>query len=530
MENASNVEKKATDLSAQTPFVIYESGTPRWIANTIYDSADSTIEMFTKQSPDDAFADLRGRTQLVPHRLHDADSSAVWMTYFELFLTRQGDDTPTFAARLEMLRCMTQKPPEKAWASLGEYVLSNVDELSGWTSSHIRVLSEREQVFRRDDGLYYRYLEDGTLCQVIGEKTLHETRLDFITTQVLWKYGNIRQSLELFSWFATSADFEQNSAAYPKYMKASLWEPKWRRLQHDWLLQHWDRTRTVKWRPNSNLCDPDWLAADLLGHVTDTLKIDGWQRRIAPSLENPTMFGEQYDRQLDCVLDCHLRIGNDDEFMFQFGGRQYRWLNGSPEADTVISVAMTKDEDSAKVEEELNHLLTVLSWEHSIAIARRTGSGIISARRPLPWTSGVRSSMGLLVEPQWLFRTDVSKLSPEKWLAMALFREALNARSVFYEFLNYWKAIEVAFPKVPIRRTWIDSTVDKLHFEQERIAEIKNLNASVADYLYSDSRCAIAHVGHDPFVNPDASEDSRRLARDAHIVKDLAKLAIQQMP
>ena len=530
MENSSNVEKKATDHSAQTPFVIYDSGTPRWIANTIYDSADSTIEMFTKRSPDDAFVDLRGRTQLVPHRLHDADSSAVWMTYFELFLTRQGDDTPTLAARLDMLRCMTQKPPEKAWASLREYMLSNVDELSGWTASHFRVLSEREQVFRRDDGLYYRYLEDGTLCQVIGAKTLHETRLDFITTQVLWKYGNIRQSLELFSWFAISVDFEQNSAAYPKSMKASLWEPKWRRLQHDWLLHHWDRTRTVKWRPNSNLCDPDWLAADLLGHVTDTLKIDGWQRRIAPSLENPTMFSEQYDRQLDCVLDCHLRIGSEDEFMFDFCGRQYRWLNGSPEADTVISVAMKKDEDSAKVEEELNHLLTVLSWEHSIAIARRTGSGIISARRPLPWTSGVRSSMGLMVEPQWLFRTDVSKLSPEKWLAMALFREALNARSVFYEFLNYWKAIEVAFPRVPIRRTWIDSTVDKLHFERERIKEIKTLNASVADYLYSDSRCAIAHVGHDPFVNPDASEDSRRLARDAHIVKDLAKLAIQQMP
>ena len=112
---------------------------------------------------------------------------------------------------------------------------------------------------------------------------------------------------------------------------------------------------------------------------------------------------------------------------------------------------------------------------------------------------------------------------------MALFREALNARSVFYEFLNYWKAIEVAFPQVPARIAWIDSTVEKLHFERERIAEIKSSNASVADYLYSDSRCAIAHVGREPFVNPDASEDSRRLARDAHIVKDLAKSAIAQM-
>jgi hypothetical protein len=160
--------------------------------------------------------------------------------------------------------------------------------------------------------------------------------------------------------------------------------------------------------------------------------------------------------------------------MFEFGRRQYRWLNGSPEADTVISVAMKKDEDTANVEQELNHLLTLLSWEHSIAIARKTGSGIIGARRPLPWTSGVRSGMGLFVEPQWLIGMDSSELSQEKWLAMALFREALNARSVFYQFLNFWKAIEVAFPKVPARRTWIDANVDKLHFERERITEIQS--------------------------------------------------------
>jgi hypothetical protein len=47
--------------------------------------------------------------------------------------------------------------------------------------------------------------------------------------------------------------------------------------------------------------------------------------------------------------------------------------------------------------------------------------------------------------------------------------------------------------------------------------------------IHSDSRCAIAHVDHQPFVNPDASEDHRRLLLDSRIVKDLARLAIQQM-
>src|SRR5207247_9088280 len=119
---------------------------------TVHAAAESRIVMFTKRSSDDAFADLRGHTRLVPHRLHDANSSAVWMTYFELFLTRQGDDTPTLAARLDMLRCMTQKPPEKAWASLRAYMLSNVDELAAWTHSHVRVLEDGEQDVRRRRG------------------------------------------------------------------------------------------------------------------------------------------------------------------------------------------------------------------------------------------------------------------------------------------------------------------------------------------------------------------------------------------
>jgi hypothetical protein len=35
-------------------------------------------------------------------------------------------------------------------------------------------------------------------------------------------------------------------------------------------LLQWYATRTVIWRPWSNLCDPQWLAADLLAAITDT--------------------------------------------------------------------------------------------------------------------------------------------------------------------------------------------------------------------------------------------------------------------
>lgn len=512
-----------------TPFLVYESGTPYFIPDLIYEQGEYTLEVFKRNGPDAAIEQLRKESRNVSYSLRNADLKTIWLKYLEVFLSQQGEDTPPLASRLEMLENMIMRPPAKAWQQLREYLVEKVDVLSGWSTSFRRTLSEQEQIFRGDDGLYYRYGEGRKLYQVIGAKTLRETHLDFITDHILRAYGNLRLPIELFSWFAISVDFEANHDAYPKAMKAVLSEPKWQVIQHKWSLQHWDRSRTVKWRPNSNLCDPEWLAADLLGHLTDTLKIDAWQERVTRRLEHPKTFEDPYDRQMDCVLDCRLQIGSEDEFCFEFAGRPFRWINGSLESDAIISIALKKNENHLTVEKELNRLLTLLGWEHKIAIARQAGSSVVGAKRPLPWIAGTRSGMGLLVEPQWLFRQPPNQISERKWLAMSLFREALNSRSVFYEFLNYWKAIEVAYRKVNQRCAWIDSHVDQLHLERDRVAEIRKNQTSVADYLFKDSRCAVAHVDKRPFVDPDKTEDYHRLSRDARLVKGLARMAIEAM-
>jgi hypothetical protein len=48
--------------------------------------------------------------------------------------------------------------------------------------------------------------------------------------------------------------------------------------------------------------------------------------------------------------------------------------------------------------------------------------------------------------------------------------------------------------------------------------------------LYTDSRCAVPHVDHRPFVDSDKAEDYHRLARDIRLVKGLARMAIESMP
>jgi len=363
MDNSSSGRRLSIDPKAggdKTPFLVYENGTPYLIPNSIYTQAEHALGFFTKANPDAAFEQLRKETGNVGHSLQNSDLDSIWLKYFELFLRQQGEDTPPLASRLEMLQLMLRRPPSEAWCQLRKYLIENVDVLSGWSSSFRRVLSERDQIFRGDHGLYYQYGEDGKLYQVIGAKTLRETHLDFITDQILRAYGNLRLPIELFSWFAISVDFEENSSIYPKAMKAVLSEPKWQVIQHRWSLQHWDRSRTVKWRPNSNFCDPEWLVADLLGHLTDTLKIDAWQDRVERRQGHATTFADPYERQMDCVLDCHLRVGNEDELCFEFAGRPYRWINGSLESDTIISVALKRTEDHLSIEEELNRLLTLL--------------------------------------------------------------------------------------------------------------------------------------------------------------------------
>src|ERR1700730_8919550 len=140
---------------------------------------------------------------------------------------------------------MTQVPLESAWHQLRSYVIEHCDELSGWGSSTKKLLSERHNIFRDDDGLYYER-RNGQLFQVIGGKTFIKARLDFITDHLIKHYGNLRLPLRLFALFGISGDFKSNSSAYPRAMKAVLTEPRWQNVSHHWTLQYWDRTRTVK--------------------------------------------------------------------------------------------------------------------------------------------------------------------------------------------------------------------------------------------------------------------------------------------
>jgi hypothetical protein len=77
----------------------------------------------------------------------------------------------------------------------------------------------------------------------------------------------------------------------------------------------------------------------------------------------------------------------------------------------------------------------------------------------------------------------------------------------------------------------VDSFPAKTHMiERERVATILQNNPRISVYLDNNCRNAVAHVFHQPFVDPDSSEDFVRLSLDLPIARSLAKMAMRTLP
>ena len=118
---------------------------------------------------------------------------------------------------------------------------------------------------------------------------------------------------------------------------------------------------------------------------------------------------------------------------------------------------------------------------------------------------------------------------PKARLALALYREALGVRHTPYEFLGYFKILNVLYPHMADQVTWINRS---LHHVTEarakaRAAQLALLHADVGEYLYVSGRCAVAHAFKQPLVDPDSPEDVFRLADDALVVRALAEYLME---
>ena len=514
--------------STDTPFVYFVSGTPVYPPNTLYKGLNTALAAAEQKSFQEVLkefakvGDVAGQWAVLPE--------GWWyhflLTYMNYFRNNFSAPEEMEKSALEILKLIAGgSSPDAVWPELIAYITADIENLSGWTKSWIKELAERNNVFKGEDGNYYCHDYDGTLIQINGAKTTPETRLDFITDQILRSYGCLRQVFNVFSAFAISYEFERDASVFPRSMKAVLVEPQFNDTSHHWQLMQYQRTRSIKWRPLSNFCDPEWLAGDLLARITDTLDRNLWQEQVEKQKDQPNSLDQGCPWQVDHVLDSGLTIGIGEQIYFSFEGRTFRWINGTPETKATISIGVRDINGHRAEDESLNRLLSLLVWEHRQPIVKEGGVG--GARRPIPHIWGPRMSAGIQIDPQYLFR-DAGAYSEKRWLALALFKEGVNSRSVFYRFLNFWKIIELTVRDKDPRWAWINAKTPRLGLHRERIQEIIKSNPNVAEYLDYSGRCAIAHVFRDPIINPDDNDDYIRISQDVRVVEDLARTAIEE--
>jgi len=128
------------------------------------------------------------------------------------------------------------------------------------------------------------------------------------------------------------------------------------------------------------------------------------------------------------------------------------------------------------------------------------------------------------------FRVDYlpTNLTTRGKLCLALYREAQNLNSTPFQFLGYFKIINMLYAGGAKQRAWINSAYAKLNDfrAQERLRELRR-HGDVGAYLYESGRCAVAHAFNEPIVDPDDPSDTKRLIEDLPVIKALAEFAIE---
>jgi hypothetical protein len=115
-------------------------------------------------------------------------------------------------------------------------------------------------------------------------------------------------------------------------------------------------------------------------------------------------------------------------------------------------------------------------------------------------------------------------------LALAFYREAMGLDHVAYSFLSFYKVINLRYKNGEKQKAWIFNALLKVDAREakERLGELQKQETDIPDYLYNSCRCAIAHAGVTPTVDPEDFEDIKRLQADLPLIRNLVEILIEE--
>ena len=500
----------------------FDLGGAMYPPNKIYSDAEVLLKQLEENQRPSAIVEQLIREGPVVGQ-YGVLRESTWFDLFRRFLTYRSDVTKDKAAAekhcVDALRIICRRPHQEAWPPLREFIISRVDELSGWSDSS-QFHAETPEV--SEDGNIYDGDQSFQPIQILGAK---ETRIDFITTQLVAQTGFLHQFIAMFSVFAIADDFENNPRDYHKWLKAMIPPPRSHDVEITWHFMCLNYSRSYIWRPRSPFCDPKWLAGDVLGVLADTLETDHKLNSHPMDLEQEWL-QDGNNFQMDYALETKLQLGKDACTYIPFEGKTLRWINATPESDATVSVSMSDRKDHRTEDEMVSRFLSLLAWENSQAA--RIKFGVSGGRTPYSKAYSSRGGpSGIRVDPMFWPRSFDRSMNKSQRAALALYREAMNSSSTFYEFLSYYKILELALPGgAQVRGTWLDAIAIPQLGYVPRMKEILAQHPKLETYLREVKVNGIKHAIK-MTIDPDSPEDQLATTKDNRLMEQIARLVMK---
>jgi hypothetical protein len=211
----------------------------------------------------------------------------------------------------------------------------------------------------------------------------------------------------------------------------------------------------------------------------------------------------------------------DKETKIQFGGHELILRPATKDTEQSIHIALQEISDTDALN-LINHFLSILTWCTDQGMENLYGwSG-----NPIP-VSVPRQSRPVGSSIAFLFYRNAEN-DPKTRLALALYREGRTINSIPFEFLSYFKILNIFWNDKTITEG-LRNILSKISNTEarKRIDELRKEHNDVAAYLYKSGRCAIAHAYSTPIVDPDDIADLHRLSKDLIIIKSVAEYLIE---
>jgi hypothetical protein len=223
-------------------------------------------------------------------------------------------------------------------------------------------------------------------------------------------------------------------------------------------------------------------------------------------------------------------VWTESEMKVQFRNRELILRPGEGDRYPDVSILRNPGESYEEAATLIHRFLSALCWIRRYSLVT-VGHGGGSHRfriggRPAKLSHGWISSV--TQPPQFTIGYLPQILTPEGEQALALYREALGLNHETFQFLGFFKIVNIRYATGKDQIGWINSMIPTIKPPTaQRVQDLQRSHANVGEYLYVQGRCALAHANAPPTVDPDRFDHIVQFNQDLPVVRELAEHFIE---